>query len=371
MNIVCVPTPFGYGPAGKLATILNEMLNTDHSIYILCQDWQTKILSNIKSNKIYLCQYKPNDFENTIRLYLKKAHLMINVMDPRSARIASIYNVPVIGVDSLYWMWKEPDEIVYPAVKYFIQDFPGSTKIIKRWQHLFDKCEIVGPIVPNAVGTNNLQKKERVKSIVINIGGGLHNVFFTGQNISTMYTKGVLLPLIKAVKSAKLDTVLIGNNPDSTLNFKVLSKDKFNRLLMINKEIITTPGLTTFYEASQLDCSLRFILPENYSQYQNLTAFKSFGGMTDCVNWSDIYPELKLSVTMHEEKGLIHINQLIERLSKDMKTQEKLCVLFSEWLCKPCVNLSFQKLYLSKLLPPSAKYIATEIINYIRSIEKY
>lgn len=68
--------------------------------------------------------------------------------------------------------------------------------------------------------------------------------------------------------------------------------------------VLTTPGLTTTYEALVYNIPIRFLPPQNYSQALMLKHYRNTGFADISFDWTDVYNESIVPLYLPEKREL-------------------------------------------------------------------
>ena len=99
---------------------------------------------------------------------------------------------------------------------------------------------------------------------------------------------------------------------------------RFLEELASSKMLLTSPGLTTSFEAFSFEIPTFFLPPQNYSQYWNLSKFNKHGLVFKDTNWSSIFPDLKILQNEPEEDGVKKVLEAIHRFDNNQLAQKKI-----------------------------------------------
>jgi len=295
----------------------------------------------------------------------KKADVFVTVMNPVAAHFALKAGTPVVYIDSLFWMWDKVDKEFAGFDKYFVQNFFNSKEALAKYPHL-KNVEFVGPIIDASF--KKVEKKEDF--VLVNFGGMESALIQVGKNSNYPFIIGELV--IKALEKSKQKAYICGN--DKVLKKLVKGKklkniiiggkshEEFLDLLRKTKLLITTPGLTTTFEAFHYGAPAVFLPPENYSQFLNLKIFRQNKVADNSFHWMDIYPGLDIIPGEDEKEGVDKVLGCIKRFENSIADKEKFSNFIDGVLSfKNKVDSAKQSEYYSSLGENSSKKIADYI----------
>jgi hypothetical protein len=327
-SILCDAVPFCFGPISKLLTI-SEKLNTDHRVSMLVSGTSKTLADKGAIDFLTECNTENNDDLLRQELRFKMSDLFINIMNPVSAKFAEKFKVPQAQVDSLFWMWESIPKEILDSELYFIQNFEGVEKQLQKYYDKIKNPILVGPIVKNPP-----EKTEKKNKLLINFGGMESASIKIGVNSNYPF---IIANLIRQIENnLNFDEVVcVGNGKiieqtnekvkSKKIRFEFLSHDNFIKELAESKMLITSPGLTTSFEAFNAGTPAFFLPPQNYSQYWNLNGFKTNNIANHALNWSDYYSELEIKENEEELSGINKVLGGISKFEKDSLAQKKFC----------------------------------------------
>jgi hypothetical protein len=313
-----------------------------------------------------------SDLEKNSRFF-DKAELFINVMNPVSTKFAKQRNVPVAQIDSLFWMWDDISKEVAESEFYFIQKFDGVKEQLEKFSGRIKNPVLVGPII---------MEKPKVKQknqLIINFGGIESAMIKIGKNSNYPFTVAKILceclekqdsfDSVLFVGLGKIMSQLKKKYAKTGFRFSFLNHDDFLEELAASKMLLTSPGLTTSFEAFSFGIPSFFLPPQNYSQYWNLSKFKKHGLVFRDTNWSSVFPDLEILPNEPEEIGVGKVLKAISRFDNEASAQKKISELISEILVsEEDVRKKFrasQNNYFDSLGGNGTKEISRQIFNFL------
>ncbi len=266
MKIVCDAVPFGFGPAGKLLTLLDRF-PPDWETTFLCSGTTQVLAQRSRANRLVRCDTTSPLGLHDCRSIVASADLVITVMNPLLARYAMTLGRPVALIDSLFWMWNSARETCPDADMYFIQRFPG-------WEQNLSRIKPYNPIPIGAIVFRS-PPVPRKRQILVHLGG-MHNPIAQPQ-----FARKYMLVVSECLSTLKgalggYDILIAANAPafdivqdiGMRLGIKttLMGHDEFTNAIATSDLLVTSPGLTATYEAFAAATPVMFLPPQNYSQ---------------------------------------------------------------------------------------------------------
>ncbi len=326
-TILCDAKAFCFGPISKLLTI-SERLFEKYRIVFLVSRTSKMLSAHACADEIVEC-----DTENITDLLahealFKSADLFVNIMNPLSARFAAERGLPMVQIDSLFWMWEQIAEEILSSEIYFIQDFEGVAEQMKKFSGRIKNPVLVGPIIKEV--PNGVPKKNK---LLINLGGMESASIKVGVNTEYPYVIMRLINDLLAKGHDFAEIVCAGNRdileemkrrtPNGAIHYQFFEHNDFLRQIAESRLIISSPGLTTAFEVFNSGTPVFFIPPQNYSQYWNLDSFIKNGVAEEAINWNHLYSEVSILKNEEQKKGIEKVLQCTRQFEKDPKAWSK------------------------------------------------
>lgn len=321
-NILCDAVAFGYGPIGKLLTVQNH-LPKHYKLTLLATRGSYELGKLSSFDSVILCDTEePKELES-VRAKFLAADLFINIMNPVSAEYAQSLHVPMIHIDSLFWMWDNLADSLARADRYFIQGFDGVDRQLS-------KLAVTAPCIVGAIVDHAFKSDSKGNQLLVNFGGTRSRLIQPGVNSN--YSTVVAKILETALQKHQFERVLFtGDARTMSLladtvsvpkcSFGSLSHDKFLAELNQSALLITSPGLTTTYEAFAYSIPVAFLPPQNFSQFLILKRLRKKGAAPYSFHWLDFYPEMDMDVGIPELTGVERVLSCINRFERDSRAQ--------------------------------------------------
>ena len=322
-TILCDAKAFCFGPISKLLTV-SEKLYEKYNIIFLVSRTSKMLSGHAHADKIVECDTENEQDLLAHEELFKSADAFINIMNPISAKFAAERKLPIIEIDSLFWMWEKISDDILNSELYFIQDFEGVQEQLKKFAGKIKNPVLVGPIVKDS--PNDVVKK---KKLLINLGGMESASIKVGVNTNYPYVITQLLEDILAKRDDFDEIVCAGNKdileemrkriPNGVIKFQFFEHDDFMRQIAESKLIISSPGLTTAFEAFNSGVPILFLPPQNYSQYWNLESFIAKDIAPGAINWNHLYPENNIIKNEEQKIGIEKVLQCTRKFETDKR----------------------------------------------------
>lgn len=314
-EIIFISNPFGYGPTGKLLSVMYKAMNTwDCDFYVVGNDLCTEIVNKSEKFKIIkLDQRNVDELKKCLKNF--KNPFIISSLNQFALMVANDLKIPNSFIDGLVWLWDKIPDLEYSlADHYFALKFPGTEKKIIGYK----KIDLVSYITPPK---EDSKKCETFKTL-LHIGGAKNP--YTGLQI-------IYLDLLAAmINNVNFDeNVLLTGGKDAieylkikinnkNVQLKSLAKEEFNWILQNAEHFITTPGLTACMESFNYKIPTSFLLPWNLSQWKILKIFQDNGISQSSITWEKLFNKnFENILNLDEQNAMPKINETIETAMKD------------------------------------------------------
>ena len=324
-TILCDAVPFCFGPISKMITV-SEKLSVQNRVSMLVSGTSQDLANKSHVDSLINCNTEETNELKKQEMRIKTSDLFINIMNPISARFVKSIDVPQVQIDSLFWMWDQiPQEILESEI-YFIQNFEGVEKQLTRYYDKIKNPKLVGPIVKDP------PLVEKTNKLVINFGGMESGSIKVGKNSNYPFIISKILDEIKnkldfdeilCLGNGHIMDTIQKNNQSKKIKYGFLGHDEFIREIASAKMLLTSPGLTTTFEAFNANTPTFFLPPQNYSQYWNLSGFNDKEITNGALNWDDYY-NIKISENEDENSGIRKVLSCINNFESDTKKQKDL-----------------------------------------------
>jgi len=364
LKVLCDAVPFCFGPVSKIVSVSDHLHALGADMDLLAFGTSKELGEKAGIFNVVDCNSEDAYDLEKYKCLFEGADVFVTVMNPIAAKFALEAKVPVVYIDSLFWMWDSVPKEFSGIDKYFVQNFFNSKEALANYPFL-KNVEFVGPIIDDSLKIQ--EKKEDF--VLVNFGGMESALIQVGINSNYPFVVGGLIieeleksgqkaficgndkVLKKLMKGRKLKNIIVGGR----------SHKEFLELLRRTKLLITTPGLTTTFEAFHYNAPVVFLPPENYSQFLNLKIFRQNDVANDSFHWMDLYKGLDIVPGEDEKGGVDKVLSCIKRFESSKEDKAKFSKFISTVLSKKKSSLAKQKKYYNSLGASSSKKIA----NYI------
>ncbi|MDD4081921.1 MAG: hypothetical protein PHD05_00905 [Sphaerochaetaceae bacterium] len=361
--VLCDAVPFCFGPISKLIAVAEHLKSSDFELVLLASGTSKELGEKSGLFQVIDCNSEdPVDLENNLVLF-QKASVFVTVMNPVAAKFALKIGVPIVFMDSLFWMWDTVPKEFAKIDKYFIQNFFDSKQVLSKYSFL-KNAEVVGPIIDDSFKIESLKDDY----VVVNFGGMESALIQIGKDSNYPFVIGKIV--VEALKKTKKKAFVCGNDKilkqllvDKPDNIIIGGKGhkEFLNILRKASMLITTPGLTTTFEAFFYTAPAVFLPPENYSQFLNLKIFRNQGIAKKSFHWVDLYNGLDIGIGKEESLGVKKVLDCIKKFEKDISAQKKLLDFLVSALESKVPDVVVPKNYFLSLGESSSTKIADSI----------
>lgn len=333
--IIIDADPFCFGPISTSLNIVRELKKRVFPYEIVLLGINTTV-QLAESTGLFdrIVSFNTTDEEEFIKNgeLIQNAQLYLSNTNAASIQYLNQYYplVRKIFVDTLFWMWDKLYADFRSVEKYYIQNFYGVKEQLETFQGLIINEEVVNPII-------NIQAKyqsEKEDMILVNLGG-IENIY-TGKTEFYHFFAEKLLSVFKQQEWNKQYKIyLCGggktidelrtlyHNPSEQFYVGVLGQKEYLSKLSTCKYFLSMPGLTSFYESLFYRANTYFLLPQNYSQYLQLCAYRSHDSRIKGVSWDDFSRYVQIKPFIPEIEGIALIKQCVEQFLQSEADQNK------------------------------------------------
>lgn len=325
--LLCDATPFCYGPASCLQTLLKAMNLKNHRAVVLASSTTMELLQGAEGVDLIRCNTQDPADLIRIRRLAHSAKLILIISNRISYKFLNLARPPKVFVDFLYWMRAKPQiEPHYAADLYLIENYPGTATMLSRYQSLVSNPKVVPPIVQQIEKEPDANRSQR---ILVTYGGLESWLSATGRtsDYASLMTEALLkiLPLASP-RSAVLFTgsrtameLLSKRFPQAGPIFKQLSHSAYLEQLRSAAFLLAHPGLYSPFEAFLSRTPVFFLPPTNYTDLLQGRYYKRYNIAPFYSSWEDL-PKLNGKAIEHgldESKGVPLVLGLIRKCAND------------------------------------------------------
>lgn len=314
---------FGYGPVGKALTLRPHLEGVE--CVLLASRSTAELGWRSGFDRIVSCDTDDRRALAAAAAEFSAADVFISVMNPVSVEFAADFGLPTVVVDSLLWMWDEVPPTMAHADCYVAQGFPGVGEAIGRFG-------VRNPLMTGAIVDTRFRGRRPQRSQLLVNFGGMRSRHITPFGNSS-YPEHLGESLNRVLRHHQFDRVLVTGDArtmaalgrDARIpraEFGSLGHDDFLRELAESALVLTSPGLTTTYEAFAYGIPVGFLPPQNFSQFIILTRLRAAGAAASSFHWTDPYPDMDIDVGCAESVGVEHVLACIDRFADDKAAQQ-------------------------------------------------
>ena len=301
-KIIATAENFAFGPASKLVTVCQHLLNEGHEITFIGEGTAYQLASKLNFHQVYKFDTDSKEFMDWGVEIFKGADVLLSSVDRSSVILAKKVGLPVIWLDMLFWWWDEIPEYLFDIGLYIQQNSVKNERNMKVYKNKIKNMMIVGPIFDASY--KDLMTK---KQLLVAFGGieaaGWYKI---GKDSNYPYTFSKLI--IEKVNTDKYDKVIFAGNEiimadlnekygNEKFEFKMLPHDQWLKAIAESQDILINPGLEAPLEAIAYNKPIFFLPPYNSSAYVELDEFRERGIATkeNSIHFSDYFPHRSLA----------------------------------------------------------------------------
>ena len=300
-KIIATAENFAFGPASKLVTICQCLIENGHEVSFVGEGTAYQLASKLNFHHLYKFDTDSKDFMSWGVDLFKNADVLLSSVDRSSVILAQKVGLPVIWIDMLFWWWDEIPEYLLNADLYIQQNSVKNERNMKKYKDKIKNMKIVGPILDTSY--KNLPLK---KQLLVAFGGteaaGWYKI---GTDSNYPYTISKLI--VEQVDTDKYDSVIFAGNEkimadlnkkygNKKFQFKILSHDQWLQEVASSQDLLVHPGLETVLEVIAYERPAFFLPPDNSSAYVELDEFTHKGVATkeNSIHFAVYFPHKNL-----------------------------------------------------------------------------
>jgi hydroxymethylcytosylglucuronate/cytosylglucuronate synthase len=324
-SIATCGVDFGWGSVGKLSAIMRSCRQQRPGIrFVMLGTRLGRAVLADEQIEAWYAHWPRNPTELRRLLQRHEVSAALVVLDPDAADTLEAAACPTVFVDSLPYLWTDADPLPFDVTAYCAQTCPElpqpSWEALRRIARLHWVEGIYAKVAARTRG---------IGSAIVNVGG-LHSPVNRAGN--PQYLRLVVPAALRALQRAgfravhlcgNVDTRDLGTELDSReldVGVAARSHDNFLDLLAETALLVTSPGLTTLFEASAHETPTVTLPPQNLSQVFNGDRFALAVDSRCRVEWPPGVldrSEVERSRLAGEEAGIAVIDRALNRLRPD------------------------------------------------------
>ncbi|MEX0447263.1 hypothetical protein [Xenorhabdus sp. SGI246] len=278
--------PFCFGPISTTLNVVEKLKRRNK----LIPDIQFILLGTLTSSQlgeksglfdaIYECDTTSVTELSSYSELISGASLYIINTNINSIDFISKFNIPIIYIDTLFWMWNNLHVDLHKTEKTFIQDFHGIEHNIERFHDKLGNYQVIPPILHSSL-QQCMVDDHPPEGILITLGG-IDTVYADTTNFYYHFLEELLS--IPYMQNETNITIAGGGKTITNLaemfakthphiHIGCFARHDFLQKLHRARKVLANPGLTTFYECISLNKDVFFLPPQNYSQQLQLDVY--------------------------------------------------------------------------------------------------
>ncbi|WP_416778133.1 hypothetical protein ACNFJN_08095 [Xenorhabdus budapestensis] len=347
--------PFCFGPISTTLNIVEQLrtrkrLRSGTKIILLGTLTSTQL--SHKSNlfdQIYECDTTSCTALSHYTEIIAGAKLYITNTNPNSINFVSNLGIPIIYIDTLFWMWDSLPVDLRHIEKTFIQNFHGVEFKIAKFHSKLGNYQVVPPIIHSSVYQYMMDPSES-DGILITLGG-IDTVYADTSDFYFHFLQDLLT--ISNLNQEPNITIAGGGNTINKLanlfakthphiKISCLERQDFLQRLHHARKVLANPGLTTFYECTILNKDVFFLPPQNYSQQLQLEIYlKNYYSNEYGFLWSREYGYPDIPADIPEKEGIRLIQECQNLFISNSKERQRSIDMINIFLKKEKSKTNF------------------------------
>ncbi len=363
VKLFCDANPFCYGSTATLLAILAHLPQADVSVLA---DGPT--LDLCEHLHVLQCDVKnPGSVEQHAQR-IAQADVFVAVGNNTNVDLALRLGVPLVFVDTLYWMKRHATAAMLGARTYVIENYPGVEEKLEEMRP--ERPMRVGPIL-DVTGP----RTERPAGVMASLGGAASPDLIPGRN--THYPDKMTAMLGRLAR--RLDIVdlpvAMGRSARASVSHAhgvahpvTLRHDDYVRALRQTGVLVTSPGLNGPLEAFLMGVPVVFLPPQNLTQVHHLAVYEAAGLTAPGRNLPALLPELRFDALAPERLGTRAVVEALGRLSARAwsRIEDLLAAEIQAVTTAPCKQTQVQTTWVRTLGAPGARTAAEAIVEAAR-----
>ncbi|WP_340622008.1 hypothetical protein [Xenorhabdus siamensis] len=278
--------PFCFGPISTTLNVVEKLKRRNK----LIPDIQFILLGTLTSSQlgeksglfdaIYECDTTSVTALSSYSELISGASLYIINTNLNSIDFISKFNIPIIYIDTLFWMWNNLHVDLHKTEKTFIQDFHGIEHNIERFHDKLGNYQVIPPILHSSL-QQCMVDDHPPEGILITLGG-IDTVYadttnfyyhFLEELLSIPYMQNETNITIAGGGKTIINLAEMFAKTHPHIHIGCFARHDFLQKLHRARKVLANPGLTTFYECISLNKDVFFLPPQNYSQQLQLDVY--------------------------------------------------------------------------------------------------
>lgn len=322
--------PFCFGPISTLLSVVNPLrcrLEDSFELVLLGSRTTTQLARRSGLfDRIVTCDTtRLKDLEHHRDLLDQSTAFVVNT-NGCSVRWASrSHRDKTVFMDTLFWMWDELPVTADHCVLYLIQDFFGVRERVKKAKAWLPDAHVMGPWITSQAERDASAIPDR-PFILVNLGGieaagvptlSLSDRLLLGIAREPCFRKFAFVVAGGGRTIARLREKYLNACNPHIVAVNCFSKERFSALIDACDLMMTSSGLTSFYEACLREKKVMFLPPQNYSQTLQIRAYQKAFADVSVLSWDEMYEDLRVGEDLPEHEGIARTQSCVRRFIDD------------------------------------------------------
>lgn len=311
--------PFCFGPAATTLNVIEALAPYGHRLRMLATSSALDLAAR-SSLPIELLEGTADDLPTAAR----GVDLVVSNTDLAVAARCAARGLPVVVIDTLFWMWDRVEPAAMDCERYIVQEFPGTQAQLER---LGSPARLarVGPLVR----PQRPPAEARGAHVLISLGGSDCELVdverdpypaFVARAALAAAPPGTTLVVCTGQRAAQaLRRVL-----PASVEVCTLSNREHVERMRTARAVLASPGITGAMELFDAGTPLFFLPPQNYSQVLQLVAYRQAGVAPFGLTWRDVRPGWALEPYLSEPRAVAALRSIVESAARDTATRQRL-----------------------------------------------
>ncbi len=318
-SVILYPSSFGYGPVVHALLILKVLKEKNPNIryFLISDNYINQII--LQSKIIDRDSIMTSEDLNRFNKRGKSKTLVITITNNEVLPKLSTFNVEVLVVDALLWMWNKIPDIPNNVIAYMALSFPNVKSRICQISKK-TKAKVIDQITVTPKANENTRA-----GLIINLGGS-----FSPFGCSYPYL-ACLIKDINEISQSQDVTVTCSETCKKYLvklgvKVKMITLNPFEMidLLVKSDTLITLPGLSIVWDAVLSKIRTIVVPGINYSQHLQPKSYKRFLENLPIFSWDDIEGYESLDAGLEEHIAVEKSISIANRFAKDSNGRSQL-----------------------------------------------
>ncbi|WP_224370316.1 hypothetical protein [Hyalangium versicolor] len=370
-HIVCDPNPFCYGSISALRAVAREL--PEARFTVLATGPTREQCDPATFSQVLACDVKAPESVARHAPVLASADLYLAISNNTNIPLALELGLPVVFIDILFWMKRRLTPAMRHARSYIIENFPGVSETVRRYEPEMVRPRVVGPLI---APPSLRERAVRSPRLLVNYGGAQSPDILPGRN--TCYPSSMtrlireLLPkagwapaAVIIAAGAQAVSSIHEHGAEGGLRVETFPQEQYLDLLAGASQFLTAPGLNAPFEGFSQGVPTSFLPPQNLTQVFQLEVYQEHGLAPRGLNLTELYPDVPISSQAPESEGTARVLELVSRFDADPSARslvsERVIAQLRREPSELKRHVEAQRSFLELLGPPGGAEAAAEI----------